>query len=55
MSASPWNPVPRALGFKLRGLVDCKQSWKRLKDIKKIFPANKSFISGMGWREASPG
>ncbi|XP_047563581.1 arachidonate 12-lipoxygenase, 12R-type isoform X2 [Lutra lutra] len=36
---------PMALGFKLRGLVDCKQSWKRLKDIKKIFPANKSFIS----------
>ncbi|XP_034503165.1 arachidonate 12-lipoxygenase, 12R-type [Ailuropoda melanoleuca] len=36
---------PMALGFKLRGLVDCKQSWKRLKDIKKIFPANKSIIS----------
>ncbi|XP_040484154.1 arachidonate 12-lipoxygenase, 12R-type [Ursus maritimus] len=36
---------PMALGFKLRGLVDCKQSWKRLKDIKKIFPANKSIVS----------
>ncbi|XP_072588156.1 arachidonate 12-lipoxygenase, 12R-type isoform X2 [Vulpes vulpes] len=36
---------PMALGFKLRGLVDCKQSWKRLKDIKKIFPAHKSIIS----------
>ncbi|KAM8813860.1 arachidonate 12-lipoxygenase, 12R-type [Rhynchonycteris naso] len=36
---------PMALKFKLRGLVDCKQSWKRLKDIKKIFPAYKSVIS----------
>lgn len=26
--------------------MDCKQSWKRLKDIKKIFPAHKSIISG---------
>ncbi|KAK2509334.1 hypothetical protein MC885_006596 [Smutsia gigantea] len=40
---------PMALGFKLRGLVDCKQPWKRLKDIKKIFPANKTVVSGMGW------
>ncbi|XP_064127823.1 arachidonate 12-lipoxygenase, 12R-type [Loxodonta africana] len=36
---------PMALAFKLRGLVDCKRSWKRLKDIKKIFPANKSIVS----------
>lgn len=35
--------------MKLQGLLDCKQSWKRLKDIKKIFPAYKSVISGMGW------
>ncbi|XP_010814296.1 arachidonate 12-lipoxygenase, 12R-type isoform X2 [Bos indicus] len=35
---------PMALGFKLRGLVDSKRSWKRLKDIKKIFPGNKSVV-----------
>ncbi|XP_072796111.1 arachidonate 12-lipoxygenase, 12R-type isoform X3 [Vicugna pacos] len=40
---------PMAVAFKFRGLLDCKQSWKRLKDIKKIFPAQKSIISGMGW------
>lgn len=48
-TASARIPSPRALGFKLRGLVDCKQPWKRLKDIKKIFPANKTVVSGMGW------
>nr|XP_008538138.1 PREDICTED: arachidonate 12-lipoxygenase, 12R-type [Equus przewalskii] len=36
---------PMALGLKLRGLVDCERSWKRLKDIKKVFPSNKSVIS----------
>ncbi|KAB1265657.1 Arachidonate 12-lipoxygenase; 12R-type [Camelus dromedarius] len=36
---------PMAVAFKFRGLLDCKQSWKRLKDIKKIFPAQKSIIS----------
>uniref|UniRef100_A0A8C8ZYG5 Arachidonate 12-lipoxygenase, 12R type n=1 Tax=Prolemur simus TaxID=1328070 RepID=A0A8C8ZYG5_PROSS len=36
---------PMSLAFKVRGLVDCKRSWKRLKDIKKIFPGNKSVIS----------
>ncbi|XP_036125243.1 arachidonate 12-lipoxygenase, 12R-type [Molossus molossus] len=36
---------PMALKFKLGGLVDCKQSWKRLKDIKKIFPAFKTVTS----------
>ncbi|XP_031208972.1 arachidonate 12-lipoxygenase, 12R-type isoform X1 [Mastomys coucha] len=36
---------PMALAFKLRGLVDCKRSWKRLKDIKNIFPATKSVVS----------
>nr|XP_020724693.1 arachidonate 12-lipoxygenase, 12R-type [Odocoileus virginianus texanus] len=35
---------PMALGFKLRGLVDSKRSWKKLKDIKKIFPGNKSVV-----------
>ncbi|EDL10482.1 arachidonate 12-lipoxygenase, 12R type [Mus musculus] len=36
---------PMALAFKLRGLVDRKRSWKRLKDIKNIFPATKSVVS----------
>ncbi|XP_036197407.1 arachidonate 12-lipoxygenase, 12R-type isoform X2 [Myotis myotis] len=36
---------PMALRFKLRGFVDCKRSWKRLKDIKKVFPAYKTTIS----------
>uniref|UniRef100_A0A8D1JZP1 Arachidonate 12-lipoxygenase, 12R type n=1 Tax=Sus scrofa TaxID=9823 RepID=A0A8D1JZP1_PIG len=36
---------PTALAFKLRGLVDCTRSWKRLKDIKKIFPTNKSLVT----------
>ncbi|XP_040856715.1 arachidonate 12-lipoxygenase, 12R-type [Ochotona curzoniae] len=36
---------PMALAFKVRGLVDCKHSWKRLKDIKKIFPGHKSIVS----------
>ncbi|XP_037665366.1 arachidonate 12-lipoxygenase, 12R-type [Choloepus didactylus] len=36
---------PMALKFKLRGLVDCKHSWKKLKDIRKIFPANKTIVS----------
>ena len=35
--------------------MDCKQSWKRLKDIKKIFPANKSIVSGMGATRSEPG
>ena len=29
--------------------MDSKRSWKRLKDIKKIFPGNKSVVFGMGW------
>uniref|UniRef100_A0A8I5ZN12 Arachidonate 12-lipoxygenase, 12R type n=1 Tax=Rattus norvegicus TaxID=10116 RepID=A0A8I5ZN12_RAT len=36
---------PMALAFKLRGLVDRKRSWKRLKDIKNIFPATKTVVS----------
>ncbi|XP_004604906.1 arachidonate 12-lipoxygenase, 12R-type [Sorex araneus] len=36
---------PKSLSFKVRGLIDKKQSWKRLKDIKKIFPATKTVIS----------
>ncbi|XP_007950432.1 arachidonate 12-lipoxygenase, 12R-type [Orycteropus afer afer] len=36
---------PKALSFKVRGLLDCKHSWKRLKDIKKVFPASKTVIS----------
>ncbi|XP_060060349.1 arachidonate 12-lipoxygenase, 12R-type isoform X2 [Erinaceus europaeus] len=36
---------PMALAFKVRGLIDNKRSWKRLKDIKRIFPATKSVIS----------
>lgn len=42
------QPHLRALRFKLRGFVDCKRSWKRLKDIKKVFPAYKTAISGRG-------
>ena len=49
-------PCHRALGFKLRGLVDSKRSWKKLKDIKKIFPGNKSVVFGMWWeRERGSG
>ncbi|XP_038624763.1 arachidonate 12-lipoxygenase, 12R-type [Tachyglossus aculeatus] len=47
---------PMALGMKLRGLVDCKRSWRRLKDIRKIFPANKTIVSeyvAAHWREDS--
>ncbi|XP_058287911.1 arachidonate 12-lipoxygenase, 12R-type isoform X2 [Hylobates moloch] len=36
---------PMALAFKVRGLLDCKHSWKRLKDIRKIFPGKKSVVS----------
>ncbi|XP_058139204.1 arachidonate 12-lipoxygenase, 12R-type [Dasypus novemcinctus] len=36
---------PMALKFKLRGLVDCKRSWKKLKHIRKIFPAHKTLVS----------
>ena len=39
----------RSLKLKVQGLLDCKQSWKRLKDIKKIFPFYKTVISGKGW------
>lgn len=51
-SLPPPAPQPhllRALRFKLRGFVDCKRSWKRLKDIKKVFPAYKTTVSGRGW------
>lgn len=40
---------PRSLALKVRGMLDRKQSWKRLKDIKKIFPATKTVTSGMQW------
>ncbi|XP_004376065.1 arachidonate 12-lipoxygenase, 12R-type [Trichechus manatus latirostris] len=36
---------PKALSFKVRGLLDCERPWKRLKDIKKIFPTYKTVIS----------
>ncbi|XP_051851710.1 arachidonate 12-lipoxygenase, 12R-type [Antechinus flavipes] len=36
---------PASLGMKLRGLLDEKRSWKRLKEIRKIFPATKTAIS----------
>ncbi|XP_037350224.1 arachidonate 12-lipoxygenase, 12R-type [Talpa occidentalis] len=36
---------PKAFVFKVRGLLDRKRSWKRLKDIKKIFPITKTVIS----------
>lgn len=48
-SLPPEPHLLRALRFKLRGFVDCKRSWKRLKDIKKVFPAYKTVISGRGW------
>lgn len=51
-SLTPPSPQPhllRALRFKLRGFVDSKRSWKRLKDIKKVFPAYKTTVSGRGW------
>uniref|UniRef100_G1PAF4 Arachidonate 12-lipoxygenase, 12R type n=1 Tax=Myotis lucifugus TaxID=59463 RepID=G1PAF4_MYOLU len=37
--------APMALKFKIRGFVDSKRSWKRLKDIKRVFPAYKTIIS----------
>ncbi|XP_005399494.1 PREDICTED: arachidonate 12-lipoxygenase, 12R-type [Chinchilla lanigera] len=36
---------PMSLALKIRGLLDCKRSWKRLKDIRNIFPATKTVIS----------
>ncbi|XP_004857530.1 arachidonate 12-lipoxygenase, 12R-type isoform X2 [Heterocephalus glaber] len=37
--------APMSLALKIRGLLDCKRSWKRLKDIGNIFPATKTVVS----------
>ncbi|XP_004638496.1 arachidonate 12-lipoxygenase, 12R-type [Octodon degus] len=37
--------APMSLALKVRGLLDCKRSWKRLKDIRNVFPATKTVVS----------